>query len=239
MATHSVETENNSPYQDIFSETDPAIVDRDRTQATFLGFYEHLRRLAAVQHRVPNLVEGSTLISLPAYYKLPGHGENPINSAALGLLPAYDCSDLQSNAKRLSVRTNVLDAAMLLPHDGVAAARAGHAATYMVADALRLLAPEVWHAYRAVEYVDYSAPNHRRARRLHAIVQPVARDLNEAAVGDIKDVVALVRSKGYQDFFDYLIDAHSIIKERVDTIFPMPSIAHLVDAPVESWRLSE
>ncbi len=185
----------------------------------FLAFFMHLSELGRNKDIRPNLVRGDTTISIPAYFALKGHGTNPINKAALGLLPDYSYRPVYHNSTQTIVDDSGLISIKNVPKDEIQAGRKGRAAQFIVANALGLLSEE------AQGQIGSRPTNIRQAIKAD-IARDIPRDLNEASVGEVSDIASEVKQKGYVDFLDYLVDAKQIISERVDIIFsqeiPLP-----------------
>lgn len=200
--------------------------ERVKKEAEFLAFYAHLKALGRDQGIAPNLVKGRALISIPAYFALEGHGTNPVNKAALELLPSYSYSAGYGDATDVHVDESGLNKALRLPSSELGAARRGNAALFAVANTLGLLDPVVRETHTGVnsssgDSWDNFQRRHLR-RHLHEVsnfIGDVPRDLNENVVGEVSEVAAMVENGGYTDFLDYLVDAKEVIAERVSTIF--------------------
>lgn len=211
-------------YEDILS-FEKGADERERLQkeAEFLAFYSHIEALGRVQNVSPNLVKGNTKISVPAYFRLEGHGNNPVNNAALELLPGYSYSPGYGDSTETHVDNSGLRSALSLPESEVEAARKGKASGFVVAKALGLLDPVGAEAIRGVTkgYIHGSTwtPHQNSLYDTSFFVRDVSRDLNERIVEDVSDIAKRVETRGYVDFLDYLVDVKEVLAERVETIF--------------------
>lgn len=190
-------------------------------EAQFLGFMAHLDHLATVRKITPNLAAGTTQISIPAYFALEGHGHNPINLAALNLVPEYSRSN--GSISHPTYNRSGLREAAALPREALVAARRGKAYDFLVAEQLGLLSN---HVQRVL--TNRSSTNARERAEMHCInyiseaVSSTPLELNQQAVDSVEAVADRCRSFGYQDFLDYLVDARQQINSEIDRLINDP-----------------
>ncbi len=212
-----------------FLSVEPGTEEKERYQkeAEFLAFYDHLQFLGQFKEVAPDLVKGRTTISIPAFFALDRHETNPVNEAALNLLPTYSFQSAYGDTTETLVDVSGLSQSLAQPETVLQAARKGKAVKFVVANTLGLLNPEYRETF---SFINNPFPNHiddnkRRLYDIRSFVRGINQDLNEHVVGEVSDIATMVDEKGYSDFLDYLIDAKQVSSERVATIF-----AH--DAPV-------
>ncbi len=211
-----------SRYEAILSaEHSAETKERSQKEAEFLAFYEHLGALGRNKDVAPNLAKGRTTISIPAFFALEGHGTNPVNRAALELLPAYSYRSGYGDTTETLVDDSGLRQAFALPESELQAARKGNAAQFIVASTLGLLDPVAKETFRGVNSLSRSSwsDNTRRLWDIKEFVRDVPRDLNEIVVSEVSDIATMAEQRGYADFLDYLVDAKQVVAERVATIF--------------------
>lgn len=211
-----------SRYESLLSaENNVEARERYQKEAEFLAFCEHLGALGRSQEVAPNLVKGQTKISIPAFFALEGHGTNPINRAALDLLPKYSYRSGYGDTIETLVDDSGLRQVLALPKSELEAARKGDAAQFIVANALDLQDPVVKEAFMGTSSFSRSSWDEetRRLWEVKDFVRDVPRDLNEIVVGEVSDVATMAEQRGYTDFLDYLVDAKQVIAERVNLIF--------------------
>ncbi len=211
-----------SRYESLLSvENSVEARERYQKEAEFLAFYEHLGALGRNQEVAPNLVKGRTNISIPAFFALEGHGTNPVNRAALDLLPKYSYRSGYGDATETLVDDSGLRQAFALPESELQAARKGNAAQFIVANTLGLLDPVAEETFRGVSSLSRSSwrEETRRLWEVRDFVRDIPRDFNEIVVGEVGDIASMAEQRGYTDFLDYLLDAKQVIAERVNLIF--------------------
>lgn len=205
-------------------ETSPHVREQAAEACKAIAFYDHLISLGHQQDRVPNLVAGHTKISIPAYFRLPEHKGNPINQAALELVPTISTKPGYGNSDDVSVRWHSI-VRTLSSMDRLEAARSGWGDKYIVAYVLGLLTPTTVDAFSyQVDkgHLDRISPFYSD---LQSLVSNIGFDLNQTVVGEVPEIAALVVEKGYKDFLDYLVDIRTILGRRVDLVFesgPLP-----------------
>lgn len=209
-------------YRELLSsESSPEFREEVQKQAEFLAFYSHLKVLGREQDTTPDLVRGNTQISIPAYFALGTQPINPVNEAALALLPRYSYSSGYGGTTDAQVNEAGLRESMLLPSNGLEAARRGYSAQFLVASTLGLLDPVAREAHEEVTNLSriHWGNTQRHLHEVKDFITDVTRDLNETVVGEISEVAEMVQERGYIDFLDYLVDAKRVIAGRVGTIF--------------------
>lgn len=214
MGASTVENSTNLYQTLLSSQNSFEFREEAQKQAELLAFYSHLKALGREQDVAPDLVRGKTRISIPAYFALEGHGANPVNEAALALLPRYSYRPSYGNTTDVQVDEAGLRRALGLTGDELEAARRGHHIQYLVASRLNL-GPAAGHIHLYTEYYDIDPP----IKAAKQLISDVTRDLNEAVVGEVSEVAEMVRQRSYTDFLDYLMDAKRVITGRVETIF--------------------
>lgn len=190
---------------------DAAEKEKYKIEATALAFARHLYEVGRFENIKPNLAKGNMRISLVAFFNLPEFATRPLNRAALGILP--DWSKYNSSTGDISY-SGFYDVVNLLPEDATEAARRGCAYEHVVATRLGLFDPVTRTVLAKSRGIAHTHP-------LGALTDNMFMDLESLAVGDIRDVHALVQERGYRDFLDYLIDAQEIIADRVATMFEL------------------
>ncbi len=211
-----------SRYEAILSaEHSAETKERYQKEAEFLAFYEHLLVLGRNKEVEPNLIKGRTTISVPAFFVLEGHGTNPVNRAALGLLPTYSYFKGYGNNVETRVDEPGLRQVLALPENELQAARKGKAIQFIVASTLGLLDPVAKKTLQEASRSSRSgwSDDTKRSQDIGELVRNVPSDLNEIVVSEVSDIATMVERKGYTDFLDYLVDARQIIADRVATIF--------------------
>jgi len=192
-----------------------------KKEAEFLAFYKHLGALGRNREVAPDLVRGKTKISVPAFFALEAYAANPVNRAALEILPTYSYRSGYGDTTETLVDDSGLRQALALPESGLQAARNGNAAQFIVANALELLDPLVKKTFRGgtKHSLSIGDAETRHLWEIGVFVSDVPRDFNENVVGEVSDIAVRAEQKGYIDFLDYLVDVKQVIEERVDLIF--------------------
>lgn len=195
--------------------------ERYQKEAEFLAFYVHIGALGRNKEVAPNLAKGRTKISIPAFFALEGHGTNPVNKAALKLLPSYSYHSGYGDSTETHIDDSGLRRAFALPKSELQAARKGNATEYVVASTLGLLDSVAKETFLGVNgFSRYSRSyNTRRLWDIQDFVRDIPRDLDQIVVGEVGDIAAMAEQRGYVDFLDYLVDVKRLVAERVATIF--------------------
>lgn len=159
------------------------------------------------------------LFTIPAFFALEERESNPVNEAALGLLPRFSYNSGYGNTITTDIDKTGLRQVLNIPDDELEAARKDKHVHYVVADRLGLLDPLVKEAFRGTSY-SYSYDEFtRHITDLQSLVSGVPRDLDECIVAEVGVIADMIERANYRDFLDYLIDAKQIVSGRVATIF--------------------
>lgn len=198
-------------YQELLSqEQSPEVRTSFEKQLGFVAFSHHVYELGRSQHITPDLAGGITTISIPAYFALDRNTVNPVNKAALELLPTFSFHLAYGDSVDVRRHDSAFQSACRIPTSALRSARLGLAVQHTIATALRL-------SDTGDQLFVHDQSKFRNAGQL--LARDLVRDFNEGIVGEVSDVAQMVRDKGYEDFLDYLIDVREVSKERAATIF--------------------
>lgn len=212
-------------YEDILSfENEPEIRERYQKEAEFIAFYTHLQVLGENKDVTPELFKGNTTISVPAFFSLEEYSDNPVNAAALELVPNYSYEFGYGNTVMRNQNSGI-DESLWMHGNELRAARRGDAVKFIVANSLGLIDEVTEETYKIVKpYSNRYDSASSRVRDAGELVDGVQRDLDENVVREVSEMASMVEQKGYTDFLDYLVDTKQVISSRVATIFDHESL---------------
>lgn len=201
--SQAVESELTT-YEKMFVDgSDGFSIEQNRSRLVNAAVLSHLEALGKHQHVDIDYIGGRTSVSVVNYFRKAKLRSNPVNEVALTLPPRFSYqpgyADSTYTSEDWSGLYNVEKA--MESSDALKAARKGSAAEFIVGMALGV---------QRENKVDWG---------LRYIADAVIRDKNEQVVGELSDLAARFKDKGYVDFLDYLIDTKELIEGRVDTIF--------------------
>ncbi len=221
----SVEVQPKDTFAEVWSpDLDQERRERHTKELAYAAFRGHLGFLGREARLKPDLAAGKTRIGIVSYFGLPKFEQNPLNAAALALVPRYTDTPGYADSTLTTVNDNGLNMAIRgLLNDPIDAARKGHSVEYVVANALGLndrdlKAVHETTRFEAWHHSNYGGKELHRLGTVRTLAAELDADFREIAVGEVSDVAGRVRERGYGDFFDYLTEVREATQERAETI---------------------
>lgn len=180
-------------------------IEAAKEKLTNAALESHLHHMGRVRDHDVDYTEGTVQVSLKNYFLNTVPESNEVNSLAIGLIPNIRhrpgyADSVDTTVTWQGVRT--IENATNRAGTPLQAARIGVGAAWAIGESLGFKL--------AKGSLDWDTRD--AADRL-------CKDLNEKYVGDLPEIAARVKEKGYQDFLDYLLDSKMLLRGRVDTLF--------------------
>lgn len=198
----TIETRASDFERYLTDSVDEAELEQRRKRLTTGAFLSHLDHLGRNRGKRINFAAGNTDISLVNFFENYLENPNPLQEVAMQMVPGFSYSPGYADSVDVSIDRSgymrVVDAAQLT---SLQAARKGLVTEWVVGRELDL---------------DPVALNNYD---IDSLPKQLTRDLDARATGELSVHAQFVRSRGYHNFFDYLLDAKVRIEGRVDTLF--------------------
>ncbi|MCA9342424.1 hypothetical protein KC950_00205 [Candidatus Saccharibacteria bacterium] len=202
-----------------------------KQDAEFLAFWEHVEYLSDNSVR-PVVSRGIGEVSVVGFFSDPSVLSNPLNDAALKLVPKAEWERRGSHmddVKRYNTDYLKHIAGVLTRNDDeVDAARSGEISNFLVGRQLHLGRYVDGAAFRLKTGSNRESlgRNYYRGDRPPAYIfnlrhqfADMADDISEGSVMPIPEMAERIKSEGYKDFLDYLVHNFAIVRERVGERF--------------------
>lgn len=221
----SAEVQPKDTFDEVWSpDLDQSQRERHTKELAYAAFRGHLGFLGQAARIKPDIAAGKTRIGIVSYFGLPKFDQNPLNTAALALVPRYTYAPGYADSSITTVDDNGLKMAIRgMLYDPIDAARKGHCVEYIVANALGLNDRDLKAVQETTTFTEWHRSNYgskelHRLGTVRTLAAELDADFRETAVGEVSDVAARVRDRGYSDFFDYLTEVRAVTQERAETI---------------------
>lgn len=193
---------------------------RIEAEAAFMAFYTHLYRQGyELDHGLaPELHIGQIQISMAAFYNLEGHGKNPVNKAALKLLPRTSLKTYDEGQEKYIDNSGLRGTIAIASMDQLEATRRGEGARFIVGSRLGLAGSPATDMLKAMTSRPGSEA-YERAVHMNDLVGDILHDFDDRAVGKVDEIYEYTQTKGYVDYFDYLVDVKQTALGRIATLF--------------------